>query len=95
MTPTAGHQFDVSSVDESCLVAGLTAHGDLLGLVEGHLAPHLAGFASLAVGDIGPDAQHLQLWYQRLPQRCLVATPAARHEISGRSQKKSKQKHRI
>lgn len=83
MTPTAGHQFDVSSVDESCLVAGFTANGDLLGLVEGHLAPHLRGFTSLTEADIGPDAQQLWLWCQRLPHRCLVVTPAAAHEISG------------
>lgn len=95
MTRTAGHQFDVSSVEESCLVAGLTAHCDLLGFVEGHLAQHLADFTSLSVADIVADTQHLWLWYQRLPRRCLVATPAAAHEISGRSQIKSEQAHRI
>lgn len=77
MTPTAGHQFDVSSVKESCLVGGLTAHRDVLELVEGHLAPHLAGFTSLAVAGVGLDAQHLWLRCQQLPHRCLVATPAA------------------
>lgn len=82
-TPTAGHQFDVSSVDESCLVAGLTANCDLPGLVEGHLALHLAYFTSLTVADVGLDAQHLRFWYQRLPQSCLVAAPAAGREISG------------
>ncbi len=81
MTPTAGHQFDVSSVHVSCLVAGLTANCDLLGLVEDHLAPHPAHFTSLSVADVGLDAQHLWFWYQRLPHRCLVATPAAGHEV--------------
>lgn len=95
VTPTVGHQFDVPSVEDSCLVAGLAAHCDLLGLVEGHLAPHLAGFTSLAVADIAPDAQHLWLWYQRLPHGCLVATPAAGHKISGWSQEKSKQTQKL
>lgn len=101
MTPTAGHQFDISSVHESCLVAGLTANCDLLGLVEDHLAPHLADFPSLSVADVGLDAQHLWLWYQRLPHRCVVATPAAGHEmmeplqLQRWSQKKSKQMRRI
>lgn len=82
MTPTAGHQFDVSPVDESCLVACLTANCDLLGLVEGHLAPHLAGFPSLTEAHVGFDAQHLWLWYQRLPHRCLVVAPAVENEVS-------------
>lgn len=82
VTPTAGYQFDVSSVNESFLIAGLTANCDLLGLVEGHLAPHLAGFTSLTEADVGPDAQHLWFWYQRLPDCCLIAAPAAGQEIS-------------
>lgn len=76
MTPTAGHQFDVSSVNKPCLVAGLTADCDLLGLVEDHLAPHLTGFTSLIVAHVGLDAQLLRLWYQRLPHHRLVAAPA-------------------
>lgn len=88
MTPTAGHQFDVPSVHESYLVVGLAAHCDLLRLVEGHLAPHLAGFTSLAVGDVGQDAQHPGLRYQWMPNCCLVAEPAAGH---GRQRKDSKE----
>lgn len=97
MTPTAGHQFDVSPVEESFLVAGLTANCDVLRLVEGHLAPHLAGLTCLTDADISLDAQHLWLWDQQLPHVCLVAAPAAGQEISGMNQspKKSKQMHRI
>ncbi len=83
MKPTAGHQFDVSSVYESRSVAGLTANSDLLGLVEGHLAAHPAGFASLTEADVGLDAQYLWLWCKRLPQSCLVAAPAAGRQVSG------------
>ena len=82
VTLTAWYQFDVSSVDESFLIAGLTANCDLLGLVEGHLAAHLAGFTSLTEADVGPDAQHLWFWYQRLPDCCLIAAPAVGQEIS-------------
>ena len=95
MTPTVGHQFDVSSVEESGPVAGLAAHRHLLGLVEGHLAPHLVCFTSVAVAHVGPDAHHLRLCYQRLPHLRLVATPAAGQGMSGQSQNKSKQTHRI
>lgn len=59
--PTTGHQFDVPPVDDPFLVAGLTANCDVLKLVEGHLAPHLAGLMSLTEADIGLDAQHLWL----------------------------------
>lgn len=79
MTPTAGYQFDVSPVDEPDLIAGLTANCDLLGFVEGHLAPHLVGFTGLVVAHIGLNAQLFWLWHQRLPQCRLVATPAAEH----------------
>lgn len=82
MTLTAGYQFDVSPVNEPCLIAGFTANCDLLGLVEGQAAPHLADFMSLTVADVCLDAQHLWLWYQWVPYRCLVATPAAGHGIS-------------
>lgn len=81
VTPTAGHQFDVSPVDESCLVAGLTANCDLLGLVEGHLAPHPAGFTGLTEADVGLDAQHLWLRYERLPHRRHVAAPAGDQQV--------------
>lgn len=59
MTPTAGHQFDVSPVDKPRLVSGFTANCDLLGLVVGQAAPHLADFTGLAVADVCLDAQHL------------------------------------
>lgn len=75
VTPTAGYQFDVSSVHEPSLVAGLTANGDLLGFVEDHLTPHLASFTGLIVAHVGVNAQLLWLWHQRFPQCRLVATP--------------------
>lgn len=75
VTPTAGHQLDIPPVHQSRLVAGLAAQRHLLGLVEGHLAAHLAGFTSLAEGDVAPDAQHLGLGDERLPHRCGVAAP--------------------
>lgn len=76
LTHTAGHEFDVSFVEAPRLVAGLTANCDLLRRVEGHLAPHLADLTCLIIGHICLDAQHLWLWYQWLPQCCLVATSA-------------------
>lgn len=81
VTPTAGYQFDVSSVDEPPLVAGLTANRDLLGFVEDHLAPHLTSFTGLIVARIGLKAQLFGLWHQWFPHRRLVATPAAGHEL--------------
>lgn len=80
MTPTAGHQFDVPPVHESHLVAGLAANGDVLRLVEGHLALHPAGLACGADADVGLDAQHLWLRDQRLPHGRLVAAPAERDQ---------------
>lgn len=59
MTPTAGHQFDIPCVPESISVEGLAADGDVLGLVEGHLAPHRAGLAHRADTNIGLDTQHV------------------------------------
>lgn len=82
MTLTAGYQFNVSSVDEPSLVAGLTANCDLLGLVEGHLAPHPTSFTGLIVARIGLNAQLLWLCHQWFPHGRLVAAPAAGHEIS-------------
>lgn len=76
MTPTAGHQFDVPPVRESHLVVGLAANGDMLRLVEGHLALHPAGLTCGADANIGLDAQHLRLRDQGLPLVRLVAAPA-------------------
>lgn len=76
VTPTAGHQFDVPRVRGSHFVVGLAANGDVLRLVEGHLALHPAGLACGADADVGLDAQHLWLRDQRLPHVRLVAAPA-------------------
>lgn len=73
-TPTAGHQFDVPPVDESLLVAGLAADGDVLRFEEGDLAAYLLG--STRLGHVGLDAQQLWICCQRLPQGRLVAAPA-------------------
>lgn len=73
-TPTAGHQLDVPPVDESILVAGLTADSDVLRFEEGHLAPYLVG--STRLGHVGLDAQQLWICCQQLPQGRLVAAPA-------------------
>lgn len=76
MTPTAGHQFYVPPVHGSHLVVGLAANGDMLRLVEGHLALHPAGLACGADADVGLDTQHLWLRDQMLPRGRLVAAPA-------------------
>lgn len=75
--PTAGHQLDVSSADESSLVDGLTADRDVLRLVEDHLAARLDDFTRAVVRHVGLDAQLLRLRNQRLPHGRLVAAPAA------------------
>lgn len=76
MTPTAGHQFDVPPLAAAVWVERLAAHCDVLRLVEGHLAPHLAGLALGTDADVGLDAQHVRFRFQQLPHVRLVATPA-------------------
>lgn len=80
MTPTAGHQFDISPVHESLSVAGLTANCDMLRLVKGQPTPHLADFACVTVTYVVVDAEHLWLRCQLLPYGALVATPAVGNE---------------
>lgn len=80
VTPTAGHQLDVSSADQPSLVDGFAAHCDVLRRVEDHVAPHLADFTRAVVGHVGVDAQLLRLWDQRLPHSRLVAAPKAGEE---------------
>lgn len=82
MTPTAGHQFDLPPVPDSVRVEGLAADGDVLRLVEGHLAPHRAGLARGDDANVGLDAQHIRLGLQQLPQVRLVAAPC-RDQMSG------------
>ena len=54
-TPTVRHKLDIAPVQPS-LIPGLTAHHDLLGFVEGHLAANLADLSRFIVADIGLDA---------------------------------------
>lgn len=79
-TPTAGHQLDVPPLAVAVWVERLAAHCDVLRLVEGHLAPHLAGLTRGTDANVGLDAQQVRFGFQQLPRVRLVAAPAGRDE---------------